>query len=161
MKRIETLTRSDCRVLVHTLNDAALEGEAPFCCYVLGNSESRIDCDSCPVKTACDLSLNSDGGEIIKTFRGWLAWLCGDVGGERINSGYRVLLTERINHYRIVRPDGTNIYAVGQPLPLLPRDYDRNSALAITDVFASRYGAVCILVEDAYSGEKWLYSDIL
>lgn len=72
-----------------------------------------------------------------------------------------MLLTDCTNHYHIVRPDGSNIYALGQPLPLLPRDYERNSALAITDIFASRYGAVCILVEDMYTGETWLYSDIL
>lgn len=141
MKRIETLTPYDRLAVIRTLNDAAQYGNAMYSC--------EFDC-----------ALYT--GEFIKrSFTGWLAWLCDDVKGERNSSGYRVLFTEHINHFRIVRPDGANIYAVGQSLSLLPFDYERKSALAITDVFASRYGAACILVEDMYSGDTWLYTDIL
>lgn len=153
MKRIETLTEKERRAIIHTLNDAALDGVASYSCC------RDVSCDICPIAYDCT---GLYVGELPpNTFSGWLAWLCGDVKGERNSSGYRVFLTECINHYHIVRPDGVNIYAVGQPLPLLPRDYERNSALAITDIFASRYGAACILVEDTYTEEMSLYSDIL
>lgn len=155
MKRIETLTRSDRLDVVRTLNDAALNGDVLYSCRFEGATE----CSACPLANECGALFISEFPK--KSFVGWLNWLCGDVYAFKIDSGYRVLLTDRINHYRIARPDGVDIYAVGQPLPLLPRAREGNPALAITDVFASRYGAVCILVEDTYSGEKWLYSDIL
>lgn len=146
---------------MHTLNDAALEGESPFACYALGNCECRIECDTCPVKSECDASLNGEVGEIIRTFHGWLAWLCDDVKGEKISSGYRVLYTSRINQYHIARPDGTNLYAKGRPLVLLPVDLKRYKEFVVYDVFSSRYGAACILVEDTKTGEMRFYSDIL
>ena len=155
MKRIETLTPKERLAFIHTLNVAALCGGATWQCPATLNV-----CHECPIESECDATYTTIPGTM-KTFCNWLAWLCDDVKGERISSGYRVLLTDRINHYRISRPDGVDIYAVGQPLPLLLRDREGNPALAITDVFASRYGAVCILVEDTYSSEKWLYSDIL
>lgn len=155
MKRIETLTEYNRLAIVGTLNLAATHGETAYIC-----PWRYVECKDCAAEADCDAAYHDAPG-ITRSFRGWLAWLCDDVYALKIESGYRVLLTDRINHYRIARPDGFDIHAVGQPLPLLPRDREGNPALAITDVFASRYGAVCILVEDTYSGEKWLYSDIL
>lgn len=154
MKRIETLTEVDRLAIVRTLNDAAINGKTSYSCLM-----NDFACTGCPVANAC--SGVHVGDLSAKTFIGWLNWLRDEVEATAIRSGYRVLYTKRMNHFHIERPDGVNLYANGQPWALLPIDRDRKSEFVITDVFASRYGTACILVEDTYTGEMVLYSDIL
>lgn len=155
MKRIETLDETHLVAIRNTLNAARIDGRSAYAC-----PGSRANCKDCPVLCECAGAYHDEPG-LIKSFIGWLAWLFEDVKGVRIKSGYRVIYTERINYYHIVSQDGTNLYAKGRPLVLLPVDCKRYTEFAISDVFASRDGAACILVEDTYSGETRLYSDII
>ena len=155
MKRIETLTPNDRLAVVRTLNDAALNGYASYSCQF----DIETDCKVCPLAIECGALYISDFPK--KSFIGWVNWLVEEVGKPAIRSGYRVLYTEHSNIFFIVRPDGTNLYAKGRPLVLLSVDLKRYSEFVISDVFSSRYGAACILVEDTKTGEMRFYSDIL
>ena len=155
MKRIETLTPNDRLAVVRTLNDAALNGDVSYSCQF----GIETDCKVCPLSFECGSLYIRDFSK--KSFNGWLTWLVEEVEKPAIRSGYRVIYTEHSNIFFIVRPDGTNLYAKGRPMVLLSVDLQRYSEFVISDVFSSRYGDACILVEDTKNGEMRFYSNIL
>ena len=155
MKRIETLTPNDRLAVVRTLNNAAVNGKSEYIC-----PGRCVKCEECANEPECELEYIAEPG-CIRTFIDWLNWLLDEVDEIGIRTGYQVIYTEHSNIFFIARPDGTNLYAKGRPLVLLPVDLKRYTEFVISDVFSSRYGAACILVEDTKNGEMRFYSDIL
>lgn len=155
MKRIETLTPKERLAVVRTLNNAAVNGKSEYIC-----PGRCVKCEECTNEPECEPEYINEPG-CIRTVNDWLNWLLDEVETPGISSGYRVIYTEHSNIFFIARPDGTNLYAKGRPLVLLPVDLKRYSEFVIFDVFSSRYGAACILVEDPKTGEMRFYSDIL
>lgn len=152
MKRIETLNETARKAMVETLNAAAVKGVEAYHC-----PGSLAFCPGCPMDDECDIAQLHDPA-VIKTFPGWLNWLCADVDGTAIKMGYRVWWTGVNGLYWIQKPDGTKVYAKARPLTmLLFQQPDFPTELQITDVFASRYGATCLLVKDESTGNSWLY----
>ena len=155
MKRIETLTTNDRIAVVRTLNSAAITGKSAYIC-----PGRCVECKDCAAEPECELEDIHEPG-VIRAFIGWLNWLVEEVEKPAISSGYRVIYTEHSNIFFIERPDRTNLYAKGRPLVLLPVACKRYSEFVISDVFSTRYGAACILVEDIKTREMRFYSDIL
>ena len=152
MKRIETLSAVDRSSIVRTLNDASLNGKAPYSCLM-----NDCACKGCPVSNAC--SGFSVGDRPVKTFIGWLTWLVDEVEKPEISSGLNAFCTSLPNHYCIEREDDLNfnkIYAQVRPLTAL--FFDKNY-LKFIDVFVSRNGVACILAKDNRSGENVIYID--
>lgn len=155
MKRIETLTDVDRLAIVHTLNDAAINGKTSYSCLM-----NDFTCTGCHVANACSGVHVGDRSE--KTFIGWLNWLCDEVEETAIITGYRVFLTDRINLYCIERDDDLNfnrLYAEGRPFTALVFDQQFCPSLMVIDVFASRYGVACVLVKDRRTNKNWIYLD--
>ena len=155
MKRIETLTEVDRLAIARTLNDAAINGKAPYSCIMNDRA-----CTGCPVSNAC--SGVHVGDRSAKTFIGWLNWLFDEVDATAINTGYRVFLTDRINLYCIERDDDLNfnaLYAEGRPFTALFFDQQFFPSLTVIDVFASCYGVTCVLVKDRRTNKNWIYLD--
>ena len=155
MKRIETLDETHRFAIRNTLNVARIEGGSAYAC-----PGSGVNCKYCPVLLECDGAYHDVPG-LFKSLSGWLAWLCDEVNDPLIDSGYQVFYTERVNQYRIVRPDHWKFSAVGKPLPLLWHDLNHYPEFKITDVFSTDYGAACIVVVDPVTDETYFYSDIL